>query len=256
MKTAACMLVLALASCHEGTTDHVRFANRPPVAAVDDRRDVPTPPEKTDPEENQYGFRVSFEDPVDRALEVRRHMRALGVNSIDEVPDSTWFTNRRGLTPEQVAHGPVAIESPELHTPWKVVSGKFGGASPGFIVVDARGIKYVMKLEDAGFPEALTGAEAVISRLLWASGFNVPADEVVYFTPQQLAFDPARKSDATKVAKMLATSTRTSDGRYRALASRWIDGTLLERHRPRACAAATATMSSRTNAAATCAACR
>jgi hypothetical protein len=226
MKTRSCLLLLAFAGCHEGT-DRVRFANRPPVAVVDDRRDVPTPPAKRITDEDQYAFRVSFQQPIDNALDVKRHRHALGVNSIDEVPDSTWFTNRHGLTPEQVARGPVTDESPELHTPWKVLRGKFGGASMGFIIVDARGVKYLLKVEAAEYPEALTGTEAVISRLLWAAGLNVPEDEVVYFTPEQLALEPGGRVSAAQVNKILGKATRTADGRYRALASRWIEGTPL-----------------------------
>ena len=228
MKTTSCLLLLALGGCHEGTTaDTVRFANRPPVTLVDDRRDVPTPPKKYDPDHDHYAYKVSFQQPVDDALDMKRHLRALGVNSIDNVPDSTWFTNRRDLSPEQVARGPMTIESPELHTPWTVTRTKFGGASLGFIVIDARGVKYLLKLEEADYPEALTGAEAVISRLLWACGLNVPKDDVVYFTADQLKLEPGGKASATQVTKTLAKATRTADGRYRALASRWIDGTSL-----------------------------
>ena len=187
---------------------------------------------------------------------MQRHLRALGVNSIDEAPDSTWFTNRRDLTPEQIARGALTVDSPELHTPWTVVRTKVGGASLGLIVVDARGIKYLMKLEEAAYPEAETGAEAVISRLLWASGRNVPEDQVVYFTSNQLALAPGGNVSATQVNKQLAKATRTADGRYRALASRWLEGTSIGASSSNGVRRTIPTTGSRTNGVATCAACR
>src|SRR5262245_44344072 len=41
--------------------------------------------------------------------------RARNVNTIDEVPDSSWFTNRAGhaaLTPAQIAQGPNTLAGP------------------------------------------------------------------------------------------------------------------------------------------------
>src|SRR5687768_8521877 len=42
-----------------------------------------------------------FSNPGDRTPEVR----AQNINTVDEVPDSSWYTNRKNLTAEQVAKG-------------------------------------------------------------------------------------------------------------------------------------------------------
>src|SRR5688572_13836180 len=47
--------------------------------------------------------------PVTNLLEVRSPAEAVNVNSLDEVPDSSWFENRVGLeafSPEDAARGP------------------------------------------------------------------------------------------------------------------------------------------------------
>src|SRR5688572_29208995 len=46
--------------------------------------------------------------PVTHALAVRTRREAANVNSVDEVPNSSWFTNRIGshaMTPVEVARG-------------------------------------------------------------------------------------------------------------------------------------------------------
>src|SRR5258705_13718590 len=43
-------------------------------------------------------------------------VRAKNINTIDEVPDSSWFTNRIGTGPvtvEEIARGPIVIAAPD-----------------------------------------------------------------------------------------------------------------------------------------------
>jgi len=67
--------------------------------------------------------------------------RAGNLNTIDEVPDSSWFTNRIGadtLTAEQVARGPVIGVAPNPER-WTIVREKSAGANPGVTAKDANG---------------------------------------------------------------------------------------------------------------------
>jgi hypothetical protein len=217
----------------------VRFANAPPVWLVDDRRDVAKRPEKYHDFEHLDGYDSAIERPVTRALELPRARRALGVNSLDEVPDSTWFTNRIGireLTPREVGDGPATTESPELHMPWKVVSSKLGGGvARGLIVTDARGIKFMIKFDGDDEPETASATHVIVNRLLWACGYNVPEDRIVHFRVDDLVLAPharvlAKDGSIDKpltydeLFRGLAEVGRRGDGQIRALASRWVDG--------------------------------
>ena len=62
--------------------------------AVDDRRNVQPKPESSLSLLNYDFYERSFEDPLTEPLELERDRRAQGINSLDEVPDSTWFVNR------------------------------------------------------------------------------------------------------------------------------------------------------------------
>lgn len=236
---------IALVAC-ASTRDFpaARFANRPAVGIVDDRRDVPRPPAKI----TMYGqldpFDTSIQRPLERTFELPRDRRALGVNSLDQVPDSTWFTNRvsaRVLTPDEIRNGPLTIESPELHKPWTVTGRKFGGTTVGYIINDARGLKYLIKFDSPEYPEVETGTHVTVNRLLWAAGYNVPEDQIAYVRPNELVMSP----DATvkdpfgstlkqltrgSLDRALAKVAHEPDGRIRVLISRWLDGQVLGGH--------------------------
>ncbi len=64
------------------------------------------------------------------------NVRAQNVNSIDEVPDGAWYTNRAGsapLTADDVATGPDTTNGPAPGK-WTVVSSKSDGITPGFTI--------------------------------------------------------------------------------------------------------------------------
>src|SRR6185436_20944255 len=98
--------------------------------------------------------------------------RAESINSIDEVPDSSWFTNRASVTPAEALRGPGDDTGP---APGKLtVSRKANGISPGFTITDSRGTRYFVKFDPPGLPELGTGAEAVVTRLFHVLGYHVP----------------------------------------------------------------------------------
>lgn len=240
MRTSILLGVTVVFSC-TAADPPPRFANKPIVWMVDDRHDVAVKP-STYPTLLDFDFYDrSFQRPLTRALEVLPDRRARAINALDEVPDSTWFTNRigiRDLTPDEIRNGPMHDEGPEAFTPWTVHSTKYGGASKGLIITDSRGVKYLLKFESAGFPEVESGANVVTNRILWAAGYNVPEDMVVFFRSEQLVLAPdakvrdrggnvQRRFDAGELARQLSKLSRTPDGRFRAVASRWLPGTPL-----------------------------
>jgi hypothetical protein len=233
---------VAAGCSHHAPVPQVRFANAPPVAAVNDRLDIPRPKQR-EFARLLYHFDGSFYRLVTRGLELPRARRALGVNALDEVPDSTWFTNRigvRDLSADEIRRGPAAVGSPEPHKPWTIRSTKVGGASIGFIITDARGEKFVLKFDRAGFPEAETAAEVIVGKLLWAAGYNVPEDHIVYLRPEDLVIAPdavvkdwsgvAGKLDRARLERSLARIVHEPDGRIRGMASRMLDGKPLGGH--------------------------
>ena len=67
--------------------------------------------------------------------------RAANINTIDEVPDSSWFTNRVGSKPitiEELVKGPMEGAPPDP-SHWVLTREKTTGAHPGFTARDAKG---------------------------------------------------------------------------------------------------------------------
>lgn len=227
------------------------YAAGPPLADVpitwheDDRRDIPKP------ESRDVGLIREVMDesvwyPLDRLFNPARAVRrivgnpkthpAANVNQLDEVPNSSWFTNRIGLfpmAPATAARGPAQGNGPER--PWTIISAKTEGLSPGFNIRDARGDIYLIKFDAPGYLGMASAAGVISGRILHAIGYNVPEDYVVTFRRQELAlgpdveFDPPdggarRLMTEADVDAILRQVEQPSGGDWRALASRFLSG--------------------------------
>jgi hypothetical protein len=230
------LLLAILAGCAHSPVGRVRFHNRPPVWKVQDRRPAPKP------EVHEYHrFTGNIEDvlrrPVLFSLRTPTPKRAQNVNSLGEVPNSTWFTNRvgvRDVDPLRIRKGPPGGCAPYPQLPLRVLKRKEGGVQLGFLVKDACGDRFILKFDPKGKPGLRTGADAVVSRLLWTVGYHVPDDDVIEFTRDDIkvAKDATRGgAPGTEVAltpadltRALSKAGRTESGKWRALASRYLEG--------------------------------
>jgi hypothetical protein len=163
-------------------------------------------------------------------------VRAQNVNTIDEVPDSSWFTNRvlaQPVTPEAMARGPLEGNGPAPGQ-WRVTSPKLAGFAPGFTMEDSTGQRWFVSFDAAGHPEAATGAIVVANKIFWALGYwqvenylvTVAREQIVIsdkatFTPPSGRKRSMELRDLTDVFKR---AHRSPDGRYRAIAARAIPG--------------------------------
>jgi hypothetical protein len=178
---------------------------------------------------NQFGT------PGDPAANVR----AKNINSVDEVPDGAWFTNRAGrvpLTVAEVVKGPDTTSGPAPGK-WTITSAKSDGITPGFVVKDETGQRWFIKFDPPGFPGMATGTEVVVTKLFWALGYHVPENHVAFMRRDQLEMGPGpkftppgRKSRPMRISDidaLLKRADREPDGTYRVLASKALEGKVL-----------------------------
>ena len=161
------------------------------------------------------------------------NQRAVNVNTIDEVPDSSWFANRSRLTVDDYVRGPNTSGGPAPGA-WTVVSGKSDGITPGFTVRDSADTTWFIKFDPPSNPEMATGAEIIATKLFWAAGYHVPENYLAVLDPATLTVDArATMRDAVGtrqpltrdgVDRLLAQGARRADGRYRVIASRQLTG--------------------------------
>jgi hypothetical protein len=136
----------------------------------------------------------------------RSPIRAVNVNTLDEVPDSSWFTNRigvRNLSVDEIVSGPSKFERLDVRD-WTVVRGKSpGGFQPGFRAEHPGdpGQQYQLEVDPVAHPQMATGAELIGTLIYHALGYFV---EDVYV----IRVDPARITISEKATIRDASGER------------------------------------------------
>jgi hypothetical protein len=162
------------------------------------------------------------------------------VNTLGEVADSTWFTNRIGSRPmetEELVRGPGVSHAPDISRPWVVLSGNNEGITPGLVIRDSAGRKYFLKFDPLENPEMAGAADVIGSKFLYALGYNTPENYIVHFARRHLVVneksvfrDPQghkRPMTDQDVDDVLLKVPREREGGYRGMASLTIAGDLL-----------------------------
>ena len=111
-------------------------------------------------------------------------IRARSSNTMDEIPDNAWFTNRIGSGPmsvDEVRMGPRGSNAPDQSGPWTIVGAKTQGVTPGFQIEDVRGERYLLKFDPIDHPEMATSADVIGSLIFHALGYNAPENYLVTF---------------------------------------------------------------------------
>lgn len=216
--------------------EHSRFYPDDPVWVDPDMRSIP--PVAEFDLSNSYEFvHETFGETA------KSHGRALNVNTLDEVPDSSWFTNRLGredMSIEDVVRGPDRVDGPAPGM-WHVTGRPDSGITPKFTVRDARGDTYLIKLDPERFPELPSSVEVISTKIFHAIGYHVPEDFIVTFDLSRLDVAPGAKIrtasggrrtiQMSDVARWLEGTPRTPDGTIRALASRYVPGKVVGQFR-------------------------
>ena len=214
-----------------------RFHPSDPLFADDDRLiDVSEEPAEIELSDMYdrftHIFHISGEPPFPAFVE------AQNVNTLDEVPDSSWFTNRYGARPLSISELATASNvdgPPDPDETWTIIAGKSQGITPGFTIVDGQGDRYVIKFDPVGIPELSTAAEAIGTKIFWALGYHVPQNYVVGFDPDNFAIQEGTMVEDTwgdsvpltefRVRRMIRRVPKDDAGRMRVIASKYIEGT-------------------------------
>jgi hypothetical protein len=180
----------------------------------------------------QYDFvENTFRNVGDRTAK-----RAVNVNTVDEVPDSSWFTNRIGrgpLTIEQLARGPDTGTGPAAGT-WKIVAAKSEGITPGLTIRDSAGDLYFIKFDPPSNPEMASGAEVISTKLFHAFGYHTPENYVAVIRREGLVIETGTTIDdldgrpqamtEDDLEDLLEKAAQHDDGSYRVIASKALSG--------------------------------
>jgi len=166
-------------------------------------------------------------------------MRAQDVNTIDEVPDSSWFTNRigtRAFTIDEIVRGP-NVDPPPDPSRWVIWRQKTSGSHPGITARDAKGDTWFLEFDPPYYPNAATAAPVMASKIFWALGYNQVQSFVTTFDPRRVEIHPdakfirpnGKRTPITRadIKELLAHAARRPDGTYRVFAGRLIPGRII-----------------------------
>ena len=201
--------------------------------AVDD--DMSLDASKVVPVEDSNGY--DFVTNTFAKPGVRHDVRAGNINTIDEVPDSSWFTNRMGrvrMSTADIVRGPDRLDTISLDG-WKVSGGKSSGLQPGFRMTDPSGQTYQIEFDPPSNPEMATGAEIIGTAFYHAFGYHTVEVYIAELDPATLVIAPdaritdpligeRRRLTRRDIDDVFARAARMPNGRYRVLASRFAEG--------------------------------
>jgi hypothetical protein len=254
-------ILISIASAAIGCAEAQRpFALRPPLQRDTDLDSVrvacrpePTPkdPKHVSCAPHMYvsplawdGIDNSIFRPLSDVLAVRKIHEATNANSLDEVADSAWFTNRIGAreyTVDDLRLGACDAEQfldSESAAPgsWVIDKGKDNGSTPGFRVRIAGKGKYLFKVDAEEQPERATAASVIGAAVYHAVGFFTSCEQVVYFDRSVLKLTPGLESednsgvrrafDEKALEKVLSTAPHKGN-LLRMQASAWLPGYLI-----------------------------
>ena len=216
------------------STQAPRFYPDDPIAREPESRDA----SKAAPFEHSQLYELMFNLFVNAKHEPSG-LRAKNINTIDEVADSSWFTNRIGtrpLTAEDITRGP-NVGAPPDPSKWVLIREKTAGAHPGFTAADARGETWFLQFDPTWAPGAATGAVAIASKFFWALGYNQVESFLTTFDPKNATIDPkatvrrpnGKRTPFTRddMNVVLEKVARSADGTYRVVAGRLLPGKIL-----------------------------
>jgi len=234
-----CVLAVLLSGITAPAGSAPKFYPDDPLWQDQDELDTPQQPAELELSDLYDRFSNIFYD-----YGSKEYGEAENVNSLDEVPDSSWFTNRhwaRRLSIEELVRGPNTVEGPDTQGIWTIFRGKTQGLTPGFQILDSRGDGYVIKFNAPTNPELNSSSEVIATKIFYALGYNVPENYVAFMDPAKLRIKPGtqvkdRFGDIEpltedKLRWILRKVHREPNGTIRVTASKYLEGLPLGPHR-------------------------
>jgi hypothetical protein len=216
-----------------------------PDSIDDDRKNIPEPKERLVSPVNDY-LTSAIIKPAGQKLDVRRNVlnifrsqkEAENVSELDEIRDSSWFTNRNFWNPlstDKFNQGPALSDHAPDAGPWTVTKCKTDGVMPGFRIRDQKGESFILKFDPPGYLEMSTAADVIASKFLYAAGYNVPENFIAVFDEQILVPEHNLACSGSNGEKLILSTPgslsqflekvpRTPQGQLRAMASKLIQG--------------------------------
>lgn len=225
--------------------NHLIINDEAPVWKDNDKKPIKEP-KVNKPSIDWNSVNRSTFDPLLQLLDLKGNFKklanapqqAINVNSLDEVPNSSWFENRHNLPYTQLTYNEIyegcnTTNGPDTNGYWLVFNPIVNEVDPSFCIEDSKGDKYLVSFDSIGFSELATGAAIIGSRYFYACGYNVPEEKIIYLRPSNLRIKEGstiknEKGELTpftneKLKELLEKLEHQPDGSIRSLTSHLLD---------------------------------
>jgi hypothetical protein len=225
---AGMILIMGLFASLLLPNSQVRFHSDDPLMQDPDRNPIPMPKKRKlsqiyDLVENTWILRPKKDEEIPAAQ---------NINTLGEVPDSSWYTNRmsaRIMSMDELVRGPDQLGDVDGHKPWSLISAKTEGVTPGFTARNTKGDVFFIKFDPPDNPQMSTSTEAISTKFFYAFGYNVPQNYLTFLRQQDLEISPeaeltdengaVRPVERKDIEKIFARIYQGPDGKTPAIAS-------------------------------------
>jgi hypothetical protein len=184
-----------------------RFLPDDPIRQDPDNLDMPVPVARPASDYARF-LSNAFSDGRDRTDP------AVNVNTLEEVPNSSWYRNRHfetALTLDELREGAgdsIRIDTTAALTVENVTSLR---PVPSAVVQDASGQRFRLRLDVPNHPVLSTAAGVVANRAYHALGYNVPSMHVTYLRASDLQAPEDGSVTASQIADLLENAAPLSN---------------------------------------------
>lgn len=203
-----------------------RFLADDPLWEDPDRLDMPVPAPQTGAESVRFLTNTFAESRGPDGP-------AMNVNTLGEVPNSSWYQNRHyahRMSRRALHEGPTR-GNPAPAPPYHVVGVRSVQPVLDVEIRDARDVSFTLRFDPPGHAAMSTGAALVANRAYYALGYNVPSMHPVTFGSDDLRVDSVSATDESRFWDALEAAPTVAPGTYRAAAYR-IPETVVQRLGP------------------------
>ncbi len=205
-------------------SQNIRFKDAEPVRYYNDIHPIPAP-KAMKLKRFDYFVNALPPRPTIEPLKIPGNRYAKDVNSMDEVPASSWYIPRLGydkISPEELVAGPIDHGHPLPSL--TIIRVRNPYQNPRLFVYDRRHIYYLLKFDPLDYPCLETSTSFIVNRLFWGFGYHVPEDHLFYFKKNEIKIAPESNLTQKEVDDILNRIAPPVNGHYRSIASRILEG--------------------------------
>ena len=202
----------------------LKFKDADPVMYCNDIHPIPVPKSVHRDWLNYYA-NIQPPKPTVKTLSISGNQEARDINSIDQVPASSWFIPRLGfetISEKEIVAGATELGPPK--SPITIIKIRKKKDNPRLFIRDVRNIYYLLKFDPFDYPCISTTTSFIVNRLFWSFGYHVPESHLFYLNKDEIQILQELNISKEDINKIFNKFASPVNDKYRSIAIRIIEG--------------------------------